>query len=881
MRRRDDDIQEELQAHYEALVDEGVESGLPVEEARRRARLKLGYPRAIVENVRDGDLATWMESWCRDIQFGARAMVKAPIFSLTAVVALGLGIGANTAVFTLLHGLLLKSLPVEDAGRLVRVGLGRTDVPPDLRLGLPYPTMLGMQERLRSVSRLSAWAIFAVPLEGGGESAPSHVQVGGVSGAGFSMLGIKPLIGRLLSEADDVRGGPREGWNVVLGYGFWRDRFAGDAAVIGRQIRISNTAVTIVGVTPPAFRGLWAGSEMKMYLPLQFLNITSGKDVVNSGVVRFPIVGRLGAGFDIAQAQAELAAIQDATLAEIVVKEPWGKKAVLRVDSARTGLPTFFGRVYSTPLYLMQGLVAVVLLLCCVNVAGLMMAKIHGRSKEFAIRTAIGAARRRLMRQQLTESFLLSVWGSMLGAAIAWHGTTYLLPYFRHPNEGIGLLLTPDRTVLAISGALAVMTTLLFGTLPAWRAGGADPGSLLTSRTQAASGRQRLGSAFVPVQVALSFALVSIAATLSQSLLKLETEETGFDLDHVTIQTAPLHLLNLGAEERLQLYLRMRTRLEEQAGVQAASFTWTTPMTGFHAFSSFQAVDSGATPPEDPKMPYNEVGPGYFRTMKTTILQGREFEERERDRSVCILNQSAAAFLFPGKQALGQYVRGTDRERFPEGVACRVVGLAQDAKFSNLREAPPRTIYFPISADTVRRAYNLVFLIHAPSKAQAVAGYRKVRSELSPSTPFVLFVTLREQMEAALGSQKAIAALSNFFAAMALFLSGLGLYGLLASSVASRTQEMGVRMALGADRGVVVRMILGETLRLIAVGLVLGVGILLIGARYVQSYSYGVSPFHPLRIAAIAGVLVGVAVVAGLTPALRAASTDPIRALRG
>lgn len=881
MRRRDDDMQEELQAHFDALVEEGLESGLSMEEARRQARLKLGPPRAIVESVQDGDWATWVEGWLRDVRFGLRSLWKSPVFSITAVVALGLGIGANTAVFALLDGLLLKSLPVPEASRIVRLGLARTDVPPDLRLGLPYPMIKDMRERLRSVSDLSAWVIFGVSVEDNGEGAPNHVLVGGVDGSGFSMLGIKPVIGRLLSKADDVRGGPREGWSVVLGYGFWRDRFAGDPGVIGKQIRISNAAVTIVGVAPPQFRGLWAGSEMKMYLPLHFLDITTGKDVVDSSAIRFSVVGRLAPGFDLAEAQAELAATPSAPLAEWLAKEPWGKKASLKMDSARTGLPTFFGRVYSAPLYLMQGLLAVVLLLCCVNVGGMMMARIHGRNQEFAIRTAIGAARHRLMRQQLTESFLLALLGSTLGAAIAWFGTEHLLPFFRHPNEGLGLFVTPDRTVVWISGALAVMTTLLFGTLPAWRAGGADPGSLLKSRTQAGGVKQRLGSVFVPVQVALSFALVSIAVVLSQSLVKLETEETGFNLDKVTIQTAPLHLLKLGEDERHQLYRQMRKRLEEQPGIQAASYTWTTPMTGFHAFSSFEAVDSVAHPPEDPKMPYNEVGPGYFRTMNTTILQGREFEEQDRDRSVCILNQSAAAFLFPGRQALGEYVRGTDRTRFPEGVTCRVVGLAQDAKFASLREAPPRTIYFPVSADTIRRAYNLVFLIHAPSKAQAIEGYRKVRMEATPSTPFVLFVTLREQMEAALGSQKAIAALSSFFAGMALFLSGLGLYGLLASSVASRTQEMGVRMALGATRGLVVRMILRETMRLIGAGLLLGVGVLLVGARYVQSYAYGVSAFDPWRMLAIAGVLVGVAMVAALTPAMRAASTDPIRALRG
>lgn len=280
-------------------------------------------------------------------------------------------------------------------------------------------------------------------------------------------------------------------------------------------------------------------------------------------------------------------------------------------------------------------------------------------------------------------------------------------------------------------------------------------------------------------------------------------------------------------------------------------------------------------------MAYNDVGPGYFHTMKTTILEGREFQDHERDRSVCILNQSAAAFLFPRQQAVGQYVRSTDEKKFPKPVACRVIGLAQDAKFANLHEPPPRTIYFPVTLETIRNLNgNLVFLMNAPTKAQAISAYRKAKAELSPATPFVIFVTLREQMEAALGSQRALSLMSNFFAGLALFLSGLGLYGLLSSSVAQRTGEIGVRMALGAERGRVLRMILSEALGLLVAGLVLGAILLIVTVRFMEGMLYGVSAFDPIRLAAITAVLALIATVAGLFPALRAASVDPIQALR-
>src|SRR4030095_5861402 len=264
---------------------------------------------------------------------------------------------------------------------------------------------------------------------------------------------------------------------------------------------------------------------------------------------------------------------------------------------------------------------------------------------------------------------------------------------------------------------------------------------------------------------------------------------------------------------------------------------------------------------------------------KTTILEGREFKDHERNRNVCILNQSAASYLFPRQQAVGQYVRSTDEKRFPQPVTCRVVGLAQDAKFATLHEPPPRTIYFPVQVETLSNT-NLVFLLNAPTKAQAIAAYRKAKSELSPATPFVLFVTLREQMEAALGSQRALSLMSNFFAGLALFLSGLGLYGLLSSSVAQRSGGIGVRMGLGAERGRVLRMVLSEAFGLLAAGLVLGAIVLTVTIRFVEGLLYGVSAFDPIRFAVITAVLALTAIIAGLLPALRAASVDPIQALR-
>jgi predicted permease len=890
--RTDADFGEELKSHLKMQEEDYVALGMPAAEARRRARLCLGSTQTVVENVRDVEFITMLEGWFRDFSLGLRALRKNPVFSLTSILTLGVGIGANTVVFTLLYGLLLRNLPVQHAAGLVRIGVASATVDASRASQIPYQMLLQLRRQQNSFTDISAWSLGTASIDTGDGSSRMLI-IGLAGGNGFEVLGMNSFLGRLLTPTDDVRGGPPEGWPVVLGYGYWKDNFGADPSVIGKQIKLSNIAFTIVGVTPPAFRGLWPGSDTTLFVPFQFLSVLAGRDIqaADSGVW-CSTIARLKPGVTLRQARAELASFDKALIRQYIPLELHerlqARNGYLWASPAGTGFPTFFGRVYSTPLFLMQGLVAIVLLLCCVNVAGLMMSKVYARRQEFAVRTAIGAARWRLICQYLTESFVIALAGAALGAAAAWYGTGYLLPFFRHPNEGSGMSITPDATVFAITGISAVMTTLLFGTLPAWKAGSADPGGVLKSRTSGAARRRILGRAFIPVQVALSFALVSIATLLSQSLVRLQTDRTGFDLDHVTIQTAPFHLLKLTAEARMELYHRMRDRLNQLPGIDSSSFTLFTPMTSFQAIAGFQPVGNGPNPPLDSRMAYNEVGPGYFRTMKTTIQDGREFQDHDRDRSVCILNQSAAASLFPHQQAIGQYVRsvgeamnnGRGTLTSAQPVVCRVIGLAEDAKFANLQEPPPRTIYFPVTLETLRAAGNLVFLMNAPGKAHAIAAYRKAKEELAPSTPLVLFVTLREQMEAALGSQRALSLMSNFFAALALFLSGLGLYGLLSSSVTQRTGEIGIRMALGAERGRVLRMILSEALGLLAPGLVLGAVVLTITARFVQGMLYGVSTFDPIRLAAITAVLAFAAIAAALLPALRAASIDPIQALR-
>jgi predicted permease len=822
-----------------------------------------------------------------DLRFGLRMLRKNPVLALVAVLTLALGIGANTAIFTLLYGLVLRSLPAHNAGELVKVGIASRAEPENEGQFMTYAMLLAFEKEQTSFQELSSWDADDVLMKDG-EGLVQRYESGLVSGNAFGLLGLQPYRGRLLAPYDDVRGGPTGGWPVVLSYAFWQGFYGGAEDIVGKQMTISDTLITVVGVTPPEFKGVWPGEDVKMYLPLQFARVLTKRADALESIDRpygVSVIGRLKPGVTLAHTNAELAQLQQGLLNQFIPERfrhgPFFEKAYMMVSSARNGLPNYLTHTYAKPLYLMQGLVGLVLLVCCVNVGGLMMARVAARQQEFAVRTALGASSQRLVRQAFTECFVIAIAGSALGALGAWYGSGLLLRFFRDPMMMEPVSVHPDKTVFWITAFFAVATTLFFGILPAWRTTRTDPGSLMKTRTSLGGRGQIAGKMLVPVQVGLSLVLIVLASLLSESVIRLRNEQTGFDLDHVTIQTSPLYVLGLKGEAKLNIYQRMVDRLREMPAVDSAAATSQTPMTGVKITADFQAVSDGPNPPEDAQMPYNDVGPGYFQTMRTRIIEGREFDRNDRQLNVCILNQSAAEFFFPHQPALGRYVRSRPNNDFPQKFECQVIGIAEDAKFYDLRQGPPRTLYLPLSKERIDTELgNLVFLIHTPTKAQAVAAFRKTLSELAPTVPLVIFVTLREQMDAALGSQELITLLANFFGLLVLLLSALGLYGLLSASVTQRKGEIGVRVALGASRGNVLGMILREALVLLGWGTVLGAVGLFFTTRFVDAMLHGVTAHDPATLTMVAGVLIVVTILAALVPALRAARLDPIEVLR-
>jgi len=879
--RFDRELEEEMKFHLEKKAETNLTAGMSPDEAHYTARRQFGNQTLLREKSREIWEFRSLETFWQDFRYSLRMLRKSPIFCLTAVLTLAVGIGANTAIFTLLHGLFLRDLPAPRPAELARINLiGPLPRLESVEAGIPWRMYQQLRLQQQSFTDLSAWVNSRVNIRDGEGVLRMYPSIH-PTGNAFEVLGVKPYLGRLLTSSDDVRGGPSMGWPAVLSHGFWYERFGGDPQIIGKQLEISNTIVTVVGVTPPEFQGVLPGEGTKIYLPLQFLAVLIGKNIPDSPGFFCRPIGRLKSGISLTQANAELSVYQAALIREFLspdqIPPSFIEKAKLTVSSARNGLGSFLVKQYWRPLILMQCLVAVVLLLCCVNVGGLMMSTVYARRHEFAVRTAMGAGRWRLTRQYLTESFVIAAAGATLGAAAAWYGIRLLLAFFIDPNRQEGLFIRPDNTVLLITSISAVLTTLLFGAAPAWHAGRSDPGTLLKSRTALGARKRILGRAFVPIQVALSVALVASAGLLSQSLIRIRTEQVGFDIGHITITCSQFYNLPQKGDALLDLYQRMVDRLEQLPGIQSAAATWYTPMTNSMATAVFQATGNGAGSREDSRMAWNEVGPGYFRTMQIRILAGREFERNERDRSVCILNKSAASHLFPQQAAIGEYVRSNDPQQFPQEATCRVIGLAEDAKYASAREQAPRTIYFPLNG---RSGGALVFLMRSDYEATAAAAYRRALAEIAPTTPLLRFATLQQQMDDSLGQQRLITLMSQLFGGLALFLSALGLYGLLSSSVAQRTSEIGVRIALGARRGAVLRMILYEALRLLAAGVLLGSIALLLTVRLIQGQLYGISPFDPTILFATVGLLGCVILMAAFIPALRAAAVDPIQALR-
>lgn len=870
----------ELQFHLDQQIAENMAVGMDPEEARYAALRSFGNPVLVREQAR----ATWNWNWAerlwQDVWFATRQILRAPGFAMVAILTLALGIGANTAIFTLTHALLLSSLPVPDPGQLVRLAID-FHAPDGKNAPLNLPLIEMLQRRAHALSGVFGWCVYDFVLKDNGVSQGRRGAV--VSGNAFQVLGLHAAAGRLLVPADDQPGGGPDGWAALISYRLWVEQYHADPAVVGRHVVVTDHGVTIVGVAPDGFEGVIVAEHPDLYLPVEFsaaLN-NNEKQLHDGRSLGLTGFARLKPGVDRAQAKAEVTTLfpsmLDAVLPPAIRHLPEVEGAKLEVDPARTGW-SVLRMQYTKPLLLLQVLAGVVLLICCANLSGLFLARASARQQEFAIRGALGAGRARLTRQLLVESMMLAAPGALLGIGLAWLAGPWMLRGLGNSEAQISLSTRPDFAVLTITAACACLCALLFGMAPAWVASRTNlEAALRSTHPRATGGGAAARRIFIPFQVALSLALVVVAALLGATIVHLRTDDSGFRMQNVIFYYADFGRLQQKGVDLVALYRRMIMRMEEKPGVDAASVVEILPYYGLIDNGSFTAA-ADALHARTMTADVTEIGAHYFAAVGTRILAGRDLRNDNGDLHSCIVNQRAAQMYFPRGSALGQMLHEVEhnlRAGTTTMSACQIVGIVQNTKYDTVHEAPPAIVYRPISNHT-----GLFFAIHARSLSEAEAAYQSTIKELAPQTPETDPASFTQLFNDSVAREQLLSALSGFFAALALLLSGIGIYGLVAWNVTQRTTEIGVRMALGAMRVHVFLMVLRQTMLLLPMGLIAGGVAAFFAARWVHSFLYEIQADNPRVFALAAGVIVIIGLLAAAVPARRAVSIDPMQALR-
>ena len=833
-----------------------------------------------------------MESLWQDLRFGARRLRESPGFTAVVVLLLALGIGANAAIFTLLDQVLLRPLPVRAPEELVLLhdpgpNSGMATTNKNSPAPLSHPMFLDLRDRTGVFAGLLAYYPADVNLSAAGETEKISAEL--VSGTYFGTLGLRPAAGRLLQPADDTT--PAAHPVAVLGHDFWQRRFggpsAGDSAVVGRTLVLNTQPMTVVGVAPAGFRGLEVGRTPDIYVPLMMkAAMTPTWDRLDDRRARWlTLVGRLQPGWS----RERTATALNQTFRQIVAEElevyPAGYSERFRKEFLAKQLELHPGargasglrEQAAAPLWVLMAAAGTVLLITCANVANLLLARATGRQREMAVRLALGAGRGRLMRQLLVESVLLAMAGGAAGCLLAVWGGQLLV---RALPEEQRLTIQPDLRLLAFACAAALVTALLFGLAPTLETTRASllP-SLRDGGNNAVGSRQggRFRSALVAAQLGLSLLLLFVTLLFTRSLVNLKELDPGFDPQQLlTFQIDPS--LNGDDEPRKQaLFEQARQRLAAVPGVRAVSFL-EQPLLADSVTSNTIDVEGYEEKEEEDVNPhFNTVGPSYFATLGIPLVAGRGFDGRDRLDSprVVIVNQTFARYFFGNGDPLGRrFVMGGDEE-----VPYEIVGVIADAKSSNLRDEIPRQVYQPVSQ--VEGLTSMTFYVRAQGDSAALGrAVRQTMREVDPTLPVTDLRTMRAQVSRATLGERSLAVLAGLFGGVATLLAVLGLYGVMSYSVARRRRELGVRLALGAQRPRILRLVLGEALRLCAWGLALGLPAGWAVGRVVQSQLFGVSPGEPWAFAAAVVLLTGSVLAAAYAPADRAARVDPLSSLK-
>jgi putative ABC transport system permease protein len=873
------DVEREMAFHLSERTDDLVASGMTEPDARREAGRRFGNRTVVAERTRDVDLMTWLESLLGDIRYAWRTLLASPGFALVAIISLGLGIGANTAIFSIIDAVMLKSLPVNRPEQLVRVTYdaeGRGD-------SFTNPIWEAIRERATFLSGAFAYSVDPINLASSGEV--RRVTGSRVSGEFFPTLGVRPIAGRMLSPADDVRGCPAIS---VVSAGFADSEFGGPANAVGKRLSVDGHPFEVVGVAERRFDGIDTGNPVAVYVPLCAEDILSGsRESLDSRSRWFlHIIGRVKDGITVDEAARRFAAMAPAVYA---ATEPmhWGRahreeylRRTLHAASSATGRSVLAGS-YRRPLVILMEVVAVVLVIACGNVANLLLARSAVRQREIAVRLAIGAGRGRIVRQLMTESLLLALLGAAAGVLLANWGSHLLVSLLSTTEDPVSLNLSIDLRVLGFTIAVAVATGVLFGLAPAWRAARVAPQTSIRASGRAiveGHSRFNLGKALVTAQIALSLMLVVGAGLLVRTFQKLESVDPGFSANGVLLVSVDHAASKFEPERQRAVHTEILDRLRSVPGVQSAGSAVLTPISG-SGWNGDILVD-GFTPARerDDLVWFNEVSDQFFSTMEIGFVTGRDFTNADRvgGGKVAVINETMARRFFGEASPLGKVFREKWGDKVQPPI--EVVGVVRDSKYESLREATYATAYYPASQNAAPNA-EIVYTIRTGSTAAVVPAVKGAIAAVNPAAALEL-TTLRTQIDESLNHERLLATLSGFFGVLALLVAAIGLYGMMAYSVTRRRNEIGIRVALGAERSTLLRMILGEVGQMTLTGIVLGAIAARAGAKLLAVFLFGLEPSDPTTLALSALTLLAASGVAGLLPAWRASRLDPMVALR-
>jgi predicted permease len=814
-----------------------------------------------------------------DLKDALRSLRASPVLTAVAVVSLALGIGANAALFSILNSLLLKTLPVRDPSRLVTVADG----------SWTNPIWEQIRERRRDIFEDAfAWSSGRVNLAVRGEID----SVGGVwaSGGMFDVLGVKAVLGRTFTPADDVRGGGPDGPVAVVGYSFWQRRMGGSPDAIGRRLNVDGLDVTVIGVAPRDFLGPDVGRSAEVIVPIGALALVPGQVRLLDGRSTWwlEMMARLKPGQSIDEAAARLNAVRP-QIRLATLPQNWPAKdqegflsqpLTLRpASTGESGLRASYGR----PLQIVLGLVGAVLVIACANLANLLLARAASRRHEMSVRLALGASRFRLAKQLLAEAALLAAAGAGLGLVVAQWGSALLVRQLAAPSNGVTLDLSFDWRVMAFTAGVATLTVLVFGLAPAMGVSRIAPQDAIKEHARTVSGDRRFGlrNALVAVQVGLSLALVVGGLLFVRTLTALSGAALGFDPDGLVAAYVGARQNDEARDARLRLYERLRDAAAAVPGVSSASLSVLTPIGSARWNTVVEPTPATAGLVERQRIPWvNLVSPGWFHTFGMRIVAGRDFDARDTAGAerVLVVNESFARKFFGEGPAIGQQIRTPLEGVAP--TAYRIIGIVNDAVYTAARKGFEPTIYGSMAQlDHVES--QVVVTVRAAGGSGGTLEH-DLSSAMTQADPRISFTIrpLSAQLSSSIRQERLVAMLAGFFGGLALVLAAIGLYGVTSHSVASRRAEIGIRMALGADPGGVVRLVLRRLGWLLTAGLVLGTAVSWWTVVLFEKLLFGMSPRDPLTFALAAGILLSAGLLAGWLPARRAARIDPVQALR-